>query len=63
MPMKRVRWEIDVEADNPTEAAQKAQAIQRKPDSTATVFDVTDEKGQTVRVDLDEPDKVRAADV
>jgi hypothetical protein len=56
----RVYWEIDVEADTVKEAAQKALAIQRRPDSTATVFDVTDESGETVRVDLDE-DPVEAA--
>ena len=36
----RVRWEIDIEADTPEEAAALALAIQRKPDSIATVFDV-----------------------
>ena len=40
MPEYRVRWEIDIEADNPQEAAEKALAIHRKPDSIATVFDV-----------------------
>jgi hypothetical protein len=33
-----VRWEIDVDADSAYEAARKALAIQRDPDSTATVF-------------------------
>ncbi|NQT93236.1 MAG: hypothetical protein HQ559_10780 [Lentisphaerae bacterium] len=55
---KKVCWEIDVDADSPHEAAQKALTIQRKTDSTATVFDVTDEAGETVRVDLDEDDGV-----
>ena len=36
----RVRWEIDIEADSPREAAEKALAIHRKPDSIAAVFDV-----------------------
>lgn len=50
----RVRWEIDLAADDPGEAAARALAIQRNPDSTATVFDVTDAQGNTVRVDLEE---------
>ena len=49
--MKRIRWEIDVDARTPREAARKALAIQRDPASIATVFDVTDRDG-TVRVDL-----------
>jgi len=53
---KRVQWEIDIDAANPREAAEKALAIQRKPESIATVFDVTDNAGKTVRVDLDEED-------
>lgn len=48
----RVRWEIDVEANTPEEAARKARAIQSKKASSATVFDVTGECGPTVRVDL-----------
>jgi hypothetical protein len=36
----RVSWEIDVEAEDPMEAAQQALDIQRDPDSTATVFRV-----------------------
>lgn len=53
---KRIVWELDVEADTPEEAARQALAVQRRPDSTATVFDVTDEAGETVRVDLEEDD-------
>jgi hypothetical protein len=48
----RVVWEVNVDADGPREAAEKALAMQRNPESTATVFDVTNEHGQTVRVDL-----------
>ena len=40
MPDYRVRWEIDIVADNPREAAEKALAIQRDPKSTATFFEV-----------------------
>ena len=33
-----VTWEIDIEADSHEEAAAKALAIHRDPDSTATIF-------------------------
>lgn len=56
----RVMWEIDVTADTPCEAAQRAQAIQLQVDSTATVFDVTDESGDTTRVDLLEAEEDNA---
>lgn len=36
----RVTWTIDVDAESPREAAQEALRIQRKEDSTATVFEV-----------------------
>ena len=49
-----VTWDIDIDADTVEEAAQKALVIQRNPASTATVFDVTDERGETTRVDLDD---------
>lgn len=38
MKTYRVRWEIDVEADSPADAAGQASEIQRDPESTATVF-------------------------
>jgi len=48
-----VRWEIDIEADGPQEAAEKALAIYRNPDSIATVFDVYDQsRGGKIPVDL-----------
>ncbi len=52
----RVEWVIDIEAESPEDAARQALAIQRKPDSTATVFDVVeyDTDGESVRVDLGE---------
>ena len=49
-----VTWEIDIEAETPIEAAQKALEIQRRPGSNANVFDVTDEAGEKTRVDLEE---------
>lgn len=53
MPDYLVMWEIDINAKSPEAAAAKALEIQRDPNSVATVFDVTDEDGRTVRVDLE----------
>ena len=53
----RVSWEIDIDADTPREAAQKALDIQRDKESIATVFDVTGESGSQSRVDLLECDE------
>ena len=50
--MYRVRWEIDVPAVTPQEAAAKARACMLRPDTTATVFDVTAPDGTTTRIDL-----------
>lgn len=50
-----VKWEIEVEADSPLEAARKAREIQLNPESTATVFDVVPHHPLT-RIDLDEID-------
>ena len=55
--MIRCCWEIDVDARTPRAAARKALAIQRDPQSIATVFDVQ-YRGKMVRVDLTE-NKVR----
>lgn len=54
MQRYRVNWVIDLEADTPEEAALAALAIQRNPESIATVFDVTDDcgAGTPVRIDL-----------
>jgi hypothetical protein len=49
-----VSWEIDIDADSPLDAAERALEIQRRPDSIATVFAVRDETGESVEVDLDE---------
>jgi hypothetical protein len=51
-----VRWEIDVYADTPEQAAQEALAIQRDAESTATVFEVLDvtASGPGVRVEVTE---------
>jgi hypothetical protein len=45
-------WEIDIDAASPKAAAKKAREYQLDPDSTATVFDVFNEKGKKTRVDL-----------
>ena len=50
--MKRVTWTIDLDEDTAEAAAVVALAIMRDQESAATVFDVTDEKGKTVSVDL-----------
>jgi hypothetical protein len=62
-----VRWEIDIEADSPQEAAEKARACQTRWRSTATVFDVFEPMyephavgGPTIRVatvDLSSPEE------
>jgi hypothetical protein len=46
-----VRWEIDIEADTAEDAARKALAIQRDPESIATIFEVS-RPGLVVSVDL-----------
>jgi hypothetical protein len=38
----RVRWEIEVEAETPLAAAEKARRYQTKPGTTATVFEVAE---------------------
>ena len=48
----RVKWEIEVFADSPEDAARWALATLRDLDSTATVFDVKRHRRRTVRVDL-----------
>jgi hypothetical protein len=38
----RVLWEIEVEAETPREAAERARHYQTKPGGTATVFEVAE---------------------
>lgn len=40
MALYRVTWTIDLDADTPREAAQRARDIQLSAESTATVFEV-----------------------
>lgn len=53
-----VKWEIDIEADSPEEAAKLAREYQ-SDDTIAQAFDVTDESDQTVLVDLLDSDEVQ----
>lgn len=48
----KVTWEIELTAGSHREAAEQARTIQRNPLSWAVTFDVTDEAGETERVDL-----------
>ena len=56
MPSYLVTWEIDVDADDPVQAALQAWRLMRMPDSIANTFDVIecDKDGSAVRVDLQE---------
>lgn len=57
----KVTWEIDVEGvDSPLEAAEKAWALMRKPDSTANFFSITDPNGVIHQVDLWEEQEVNS---
>ena len=47
-----VTWEIDLDADSPREAAEKALEIQRDVFLDALYFEVTDENDTTVGIDL-----------
>ena len=49
----RVYWEIDIQAASPREAAEEAKRIQQDTFSTANVFDVIDEAGEKITVDLE----------
>jgi hypothetical protein len=57
MPEYRVSWEIDIDASSPEEAARQALAIHRDRFSIATVFAVTDDRGDITHVDLTEIDE------
>ena len=64
----RVIWEIDVDADSPQQAIERARAVQLDPGMPATVFDVWDYGKQKMqRIDLaarpDRLDSVEMASV
>jgi hypothetical protein len=44
-----VVWDIEIDADSPEEAARIAREIQLDPDSTATVFYVSEVQGAVTR--------------
>ena len=66
MTTYRVRWEIDVDAESPEDAAQQALEIQRDETSSATCFTIApwipwrhtalppDEDSKWTEVDLEE---------
>ena len=56
--MKRVKWEIDIDARTAKEAARQALRIQRDLESTATVFEVRDRRKKFI-VDLSGVERVR----
>ena len=53
-----IEWSIDLEADSPRDAARKALEIMRDPASIATCFNVYDEDGNPVAVDLMEDEQI-----
>jgi hypothetical protein len=55
MPLHRVIWEIDIDAEDACAAAQRAQEIQRDPASSATVFKVQKPNGTVATFDLAPP--------
>jgi len=63
----RVVWAIDIVAESHEDAARKALEIHRDPDSTATVFDVTESGTGDIRdidlLELDEEDEVLREEV
>lgn len=51
MPLYRISWVIDLDAETPLEAAQLALEVQRDPNSIATVF-VVEDRSQIHTIDL-----------
>lgn len=48
-----VKWEIDIDAKDEVDAARQALAVQRDPNSSATIFDVFRITDKT-RIDLED---------
>lgn len=61
MPDYVITWEIELTAETPVAAAQQALAIQRDPDSLATVFSVYSEQGAPITIDLLDDDSLQRA--
>lgn len=61
MPKYFVVWAVDIDGEaTPEAAARKAQEIQQRPGTSATVFEVITGRGDGWRVDLEEtPVEVR----
>lgn len=53
MPDYRVRWEIDLLASDPVEAARQALAAMRDPTSIATCFEVYSAEGGDLLQEVD----------
>jgi len=53
MPRYLVEWHINIDADTPRQAAQKALEIHRDSSSLATIFQVTEHDTFTDPVDID----------
>lgn len=43
MPSYLVKWEVDIDADTPYEAAELARVMQLDPESEATCFDIIED--------------------
>ena len=52
-------WEMHIYADTPEDAARQARYYQTRPGTTATVFEIIDDEGNTTTVDLTELDEER----
>jgi len=48
----KIKWEIDIEADSPEEAAAKAMYLQQNDDSQASIYEVTDTDGNVKEIDV-----------
>ncbi|MDD4987000.1 MAG: hypothetical protein PHQ43_14745 [Dehalococcoidales bacterium] len=53
-----IKWEIDLSAESPQEAAAEALGIQRDKNSTATIFSVTDSNGKETYIDASDGKQV-----
>ncbi len=62
MPEYLIEWTIELDAESPEEAARLALAIQRYPDSLATVFKVYGEDAEGVTIDVTDLDEESEAE-
>jgi hypothetical protein len=54
-PLYRVVYMIDINANNPKQAAERAHALMRDGQSMPPVLDILDPTGRCAQVDLSEP--------